>query len=133
MKWDAPSIRRLVRTALAEDAVHDDITTQTLIPAHVMAEAVIRVKGDGVVCGLPLAAACFRALDAKLIFVQSAPEGRYVRAGGVIARIRGRARAILSAERSALNAVQYLSGIATVTRRLVRRLDSRRTFIYETR
>ncbi|OGR93319.1 MAG: nicotinate-nucleotide diphosphorylase (carboxylating) [Elusimicrobia bacterium RIFCSPLOWO2_01_FULL_59_12] len=133
MHWNSPAIHSLIHLALEEDAANHDITTRTLIPAHLRIEAQIRAKGHGVVCGIHVAEACFKQLDSHCIFSQHLPEGRQVKPGTVLATIRGKARAILSAERTALNALQHLSGIATFTRTQVRRLHSKRTAIYDTR
>jgi nicotinate-nucleotide pyrophosphorylase (carboxylating) len=133
MNWTSSPIRHLIRQALQEDAARQDVTTQTLIPSDLKIEAVIRAKQTGVVCGLPLAEASFKALDSRLSFQKHIKEGQEVRSGQVLAVIRGKARAILSGERTALNAVQHLSGVATYTREQVRRLPPGRTGIYDTR
>ncbi len=133
MRWNSPAIRTLIRLALEEDAARRDITTSSLIPAGLKIEAEIKAKEGGVVCGLPLAEAFFKQLDSRIAFSPSVREGQQVNKGARLARIRGNARPILSAERSALNAFQHLSGIATYTRRQVQRLHSRRTAIYDTR
>jgi nicotinate-nucleotide pyrophosphorylase (carboxylating) len=133
MHWDTPAIRNLIHLALEEDAANHDITTLTLIPAGLKIEAQIRSKGNGVVCGLPMVEACFKRLDPHCAFSQQAHEGQQVKYATLLATIRGKARAILSAERSALNTLQHLSGIATFTRYQVRHLHSRHTAIYDTR
>jgi nicotinate-nucleotide pyrophosphorylase (carboxylating) len=79
----------------------------------------IAVREDGCIAGLPLAAAAFRALDPDIIFEPQVAEGGKAKAGAMIASVRGRTRAILSAERVALNLVQHLSGVATATRLFV--------------
>ncbi len=133
VNWGSPSIRMLVRMALEEDAARRDVTTRALIPAGLRIEAEVRAKQAGVVCGLPLAAAFFRALDPHCRFSASVHEGRIVKTGTRLAVLHGRGRAILSAERSALNALQHLSGIATYTYALVKRLKGSRTRLYDTR
>ena len=133
MHWKSPAIRSLIRLALEEDAASQDVTTQTLIPKKLIIEAQIRAKDRGVVCGLPFAEACFKLLDPKASFRFLIKEGQKVKSGQTLAVIRGKARAILSAERPALNAVQHLSGVATLTRMQVDQLRSRRTAIYDTR
>src|SRR6266513_2539101 len=115
MNWKSSVIQELVRSALKEDAAFRDITTHTLIPADLKLEAIISSKQSGVVCGLAFAEACFKALDPRSTFLTKVHDGHWVKSRRPLAIIRGKARAILSAERSALNAVQHLSGIATYT------------------
>lgn len=126
-------MRRLIETALAEDSATQDITTQTLIPKNLQIEAEIRSKDHGVACGLPFAEAIFKGLDKRLQFTAKVREGQSVKPGDTLAAMRGQARAILSGERSALNAVQHLSGIASYTRKQVQQVTSRRTAILDTR
>ncbi|HYX83038.1 MAG TPA: carboxylating nicotinate-nucleotide diphosphorylase [Gemmatimonadales bacterium] len=108
-----------VRGALREDRASEDVTTRLLGgAAEQSAMARLVAEDEFVVAGLPLAAAVFRELDPGAQLSESA-EGEWARPGDIIAAIRGRAGAILSAERVALNFVQRLSGIATATRRAV--------------
>jgi nicotinate-nucleotide pyrophosphorylase (carboxylating) len=109
-----------VRAALDEDLGRaGDITTMATIPAHMQASAVMAARKDGVVCGLPLAEAAFRIIDPALIFEPLVEEGAHVPAKTPVARIKGNARAILTAERVALNYACRLSGIATLTAEFV--------------
>ncbi len=106
-----------VRAALEEDlGLAGDITTNALIPADAVSEAIIALREDGCIAGLPLATAAFRALDPEMAIEVYVPEGATAGAGTAIARLSGKTRAILSAERVALNLIQHLSGIATATR-----------------
>ena len=105
-----------VRAALAEDlGLAGDITTNALIPADAVSEATLALREDGRIAGLPLAIAAFRALDPEMAFEAQVREGAQALAGTAIARLSGKTRAILSAERVALNLVQRLSGVATAT------------------
>ena len=133
MHWKSATIQTLVRLAIKEDSAHHDITTLTLIPAPLKLEAQIHAKGHGVVCGLAMAKACFKALDPHCVFVATAHDGQWVKPNALLVTIRDKARAILSAERSALNALQHLSGIATYTHSQVKQLNSRHTAIFDTR
>src|SRR5580765_7011504 len=133
VNWSSPTVRTLVNLAIQVDAARRDITTRYLIPANIRIEAQIRSKENGVACGLPLAALFFRALDRQCTFKTNVREGQKIKPGQLMATIRGKARAILSAERSALNAVQHLSGVASYTRTQVDRLKSKRVRIYDTR
>ncbi len=109
-----------MRAALAEDlGLAGDITTNALIPADAVSEATIVLREDGRIAGLPLAIAAFRALDPEMAFEAQVREGAMAGAGTAIARISGKTRAILSAERVALNLLQRLSGVATATHHFV--------------
>lgn len=132
---DPALISRLVRAALEEDGAWDDVTTRALVPPDQRGSGSFVVKGDGVVCGLPVAGAAFAALDPSLRFEACAEDGARVAPGDVVARVVGPLAPILSAERVALNFLQRLSGVATLTRRVidavagldVRILDTRKT------
>jgi nicotinate-nucleotide pyrophosphorylase (carboxylating) len=105
-----------VAAALEEDLGQaGDITTAAIIPAHDAAEAKIIARKPGVIAGLDLAAASFKTLDPDAQFVADVADGTLVAAGTRIARIQGKTRALLSAERVALNFLGRLSGIATLT------------------
>lgn len=123
-----------VSAALAEDlGLAGDITTNATVAADAMAEAVIATRQDGIVCGLPLAEAAFRALDADVSFVDNHQDGDRVSAGETIAVVTGNARAVLTAERVALNYMGRLSGIATLTRQYVDAIAGTRAKIADTR
>ncbi len=109
-----------VAATLAEDlGDHGDITAAAVIPADAHFTGVMDSRDAIVVAGLPLAEAFFRALDPVVTVETLAIEGQHVPAGTDLMRLSGNARALLTAERSALNTVQHLSGIATMTRRYV--------------
>ena len=131
--WNSPLIRHLIQTSLKEDAARHDITTLSLIPKNIQVEAAIISNQKGVVCGLPFASLLFKALSSNIAFHASVREGQLVRRGTRLALIRGHAQAILSGERTALNAVQHLSGIATLTHVLVKRLGRTQTKLLDTR
>lgn len=109
-------VERAVATALQEDLGEaGDITTDAIIPASASADAEIVARKPGVIAGLDLAAASFKTLDPDAQFVAEVADGTKVAAGARIARVQGRTRALLSAERVALNFLGHLSGIATLT------------------
>jgi nicotinate-nucleotide pyrophosphorylase (carboxylating) len=112
-------LRDLARRGLDEDLGDGDVTTDLLIPESTEASARLRARRAGVICGLGLARAVFLELDPALDVELAATDGDAVEAGATVLRVRGRARAILSAERVALNYVGRLSGIATLTRAYV--------------
>ena len=106
-----------VRATLAEDLGDaGDITSAAVIPADAVFEGVMDSRDAITVAGLPIAEAFFRALDPEVGIERLVEDGQGVPAGTDLLRLRGRARAMLTAERSALNTVQHLSGIATLTR-----------------
>jgi len=109
-------VHRAVAAALEEDLGQaGDITTDPIIPADAVAEAEIVARKPGVIAGQDLAAASFKALDPDVEFVADVADGGKVSGGTRIADIRGKARALLTAERTALNFLGHLSGIATLT------------------
>ncbi len=109
-----------VRAALEEDlGLAGDITTNALIPADAVSEATIVLREDGRIAGLPLAIAAFRALDPDMAVETHVHEGALAGAGTAIAQLSGKTRAILSAERVALNLLLHLSGVATATHHFV--------------
>jgi nicotinate-nucleotide pyrophosphorylase (carboxylating) len=131
---DPATYRDVVRRALAEDVGTADLTTAFTVDADARARGVILAKSPCVVAGLEVAAAVFQELDASSTMAVRRHDGDACEAGSVVAEIRGRARAMLTAERTALNLLQRLSGIATLTRRFVEAaagrivvLDTRKT------
>jgi nicotinate-nucleotide pyrophosphorylase (carboxylating) len=128
-------IRAVVSGALAEDIGQGDLTTLAVIPAGARAEALVVMREPGVVAGLPVLEAVFAALDSALTLESDVADGQSVAAGATLARVAGSARAILTGERVALNLLQRLCGIATLTARYVaavrglpvRILDTRKT------
>lgn len=130
----APLIASAITAALTEDlGLAGDITTNATIAADAIADAVIATRQDGVVCGLQLAEAAFRALDADVSFAIQHGDGARVSAGDTIATISGNARAVLTAERVALNYMGRMSGIATLTQKYVDAIEGTRAKIADTR
>lgn len=109
----------LVERALAEDVGDGDVTTEATVPAQARGVATIVQKAGGVISGLEVAEAVFRRLDPGCA-VERGPEGEWRERGALVLRVEGSARALLTAERTALNFLQRLSGIATVTASVVR-------------
>ncbi len=129
----SPLIDRLIDLALEEDLGTGDVTTQALIPPDLMGEAQIRAKQNLVVAGLPVAARVFRKVDANLVFESQAEEGQEVAPGAVLARLTGPVAGILTGERTALNFLQRLSGIATFTREMVGLIAGTQAALVDTR
>ena len=123
----------LVRHALAEDGAEADITTLCTVQAEQQSRANIIARQAGVIAGLAIAAATFRELDSRVFVELQVEDGAAVQAGQVVAHISGPSRAVLSAERVALNFLGHLSGIATLTAQCVRALEGTKARILDTR
>ena len=123
-----------VAATLAEDLGEGgDITSAAVIPADARFSGVMDSRDAIVVAGLPIAEAFFRALDSDAAIERLVEEGDSVAAGTDLMRVEGRARALLTAERSALNTVQHLSGIATMTRAYVEQMAGTGATLLDTR
>ena len=117
-------VEQAVRAALDEDlGLAGDITTDPIIPADAYGEAAIVVREPGVVAGLDLAEAAFKMLDPEVRFTRLLNDGDRAAAGDTIATVKGRTRALLTGERTALNYFCRLSGIATLTAAYVAKVD----------
>jgi nicotinate-nucleotide pyrophosphorylase (carboxylating) len=124
---------RLIDMALEEDKGPGDWTTRWVVPARTRATARIIAKADGVVAGLGVASAVFLRLDPRVEIDSALADGGRVRDGELVLTIRGPARAILTGERTALNFLQRLCGVATVTRRFVDAIAGTEAKILDTR
>lgn len=118
-KLDPGAYRDVVRRALAEDLGWGDATTSSVVAPDATAVGTLRWRGAGVVAGLDAAIEAFRQLDPMVTVQTLCEDGTFCQPGARIAEIDGLAAALLTAERTALNLLGYLSGIATLTRRLV--------------
>ena len=110
-----------------------DVTSESVIPPEAQFSGAMDSRDAIVVCGLPIAAAFFRALDPAMNIEILADEGAVVAPGTDLMRLSGNARAMLTAERAALNTVQHLSGIATMTREYVRAMGNAKAILLDTR
>jgi len=127
-------VEQAVRAAIAEDlGLAGDITTDPIVSADAQGEAAIVARKPGVVAGLDLAEAAFKTLDPGVQFVRVIDDGGRVEAGGTIAKIKGRTRALLMGERAALNFFGRLSGIATLTSAYVEAVKGTKAQIADTR
>jgi nicotinate-nucleotide pyrophosphorylase (carboxylating) len=117
---EAPEIDRAVRAALDEDRGAGDLTSNTAVPEKARARASLVAKAEGTLAGLPVFARAFELCDRRAKVELLLADGARCRKGDVVARVEGPARALLLAERTALNFVQRLSGTATLTARYVR-------------
>ncbi|HEX4363993.1 MAG TPA: carboxylating nicotinate-nucleotide diphosphorylase [Solirubrobacteraceae bacterium] len=133
MSIGSQPLYELVRRALAEDLGDGDVTSAATVPAAMRATATITQKAPGVVYGLDAAEATFRALDPDVVLERLGPEGVWREPPAPVLRLTGDARALLAAERTALNFLQRLSGVATLTARCVRAVEGTGTQILDTR
>lgn len=130
---DPGLVERLARAALEEDRAFDDITTLATVDPGLEGRATFLAKEAGVLAGMPVAAACFRLVDPRCSFDQHIAEGERFAGGAVLASVTGPVRALLQAERVALNFVQRLSGTATLTRAFVDAVAGTKAVILDTR
>jgi nicotinate-nucleotide pyrophosphorylase (carboxylating) len=131
---DALTVERVAAAALAEDVGAGDRTTEATVPAGARCRATLLLEEPGVVCGLPVATAVFQALDSDVRVEPKLDEGARVDAApAVLAEIAGPARAVLTGERTALNLLGRLCGIATLTSRYVDAVEGSGARILDTR
>ena len=126
-------VRTLIEMALAEDIGTGDITTTTTIPAGTMTHAVLVAKAEGILAGLPVVAEVLFAVDPTLIIHRLLADGALLSPGERLAQITGPARSLLTAERTALNFLQRMSGIASITARYVAAVAGTPARIVDTR
>ncbi len=126
------NVEAIVKLALDEDIGRGDMTTEATVPAGAQASAVIVQKEEGVLCGLPVVEAVFAALDLRVSVEALAEEGSYGDRREV-ARVTGPARSILTGERTALNFLQRLSGVATMSRRARQAVEGTGATVLDTR
>ena len=123
----------IIERALAEDLAYGDITTDTLIPDAFYASARLLVEEEGVLAGVAVAGKVFLRVDPSLEYQVLIPDGKKIKPGDVVATVAGRFASILKGERTALNFIQRLSGIATLTARYVRLVRGTGVYITDTR
>jgi len=133
MDWNSSYIEQLIAGALAEDVGPGDVTVAATIPAKARGQAHIVAKQDLICCGLPLAEKVFRALDLQMKTELRAADSQRVVKGADILHLDGKASAILTGERTALNFLGRMSGIATFTHLFVRQIAGTRAQIRDTR
>jgi len=133
VKLSAAEIRRAVQLALAEDIGSGDATTLATVPANAKAKAVLRAREPLIVAGIEFAESAFKQLSPKIKTEKKFSDGMQANAGDTLLTVSGPARAILTAERVALNFVQRLSGVATLTSQFVAAIKGTRAQILDTR
>jgi len=133
MSLDMEKVRTLVRVALKEDIGKGDITSKLTVPKPARALALIMAKEDAVIAGLPVAKLVYEIVDPALAFDGLLQDGSRVEYGDILVKIQGSARSILAGERVALNFLQHLSGVATLTAKYVEQVQGTSAKILDTR
>jgi len=128
-----PEISECIKCALAEDIGTGDVTTDTIVPARAFLRGRIVARQDGVVAGLEVANHVLLELNQRIRFASKVEDGSTVTRGAVLAELEGPARALLTGERTALNFLSRMSGIATLTRQFVDAVASTKAVILDTR
>jgi nicotinate-nucleotide pyrophosphorylase (carboxylating) len=127
------SLKELIEKALAEDLGAGDVTSEATIPADSTSEAVMLAKQHLVLAGIEVSREVFHSLDPTIQFTPFAKDGDIIRAGTELARLSGNTRALLAGERVALNLLQHMSGIATLTAKYVEKLKGLKAEVLDTR
>ncbi|MBN1521535.1 MAG: carboxylating nicotinate-nucleotide diphosphorylase [Candidatus Aureabacteria bacterium] len=130
---DLKKLDRILKLSLREDIERGDITTDSIVGPHEHVDFVISLKEDAVICGIPVVKHIFQLLDANLKIDFCAGEGDFLSSGSLILKARGKGRAVLTGERTALNFCQRLSGIATQARKYVEAVKGTGVLILDTR
>ena len=126
-------IDKIITLAIEEDVEKGDVTTNSLVPESTLAVAEMTAKADGVISGIYIARMVFERFDKNIRWLPSTTEGGRVKKGDSIVRIEGSYRALLTGERTALNILQRMSGIATATSNYVKELEGTATQLLDTR
>lgn len=126
-------VDNLIKTALLEDINYVDITTDYLIPEDQENEAKFLAKADGVLCGIEVALRVFTLIQPDFQYEVFIHDGEKVKKGDIIAKIKGKTRTILKGERTALNLLQHMSGISSMTNRIVKIVEGTNASIADTR
>ena len=126
-------IDKIITLAIEEDVEKGDVTTNSLVPESTLAVAEMTAKADGVISGIYIARMVFERFDKNIRWLPSTTEGGRVKKGDAIVRVEGSYRALLTGERTALNILQRMSGIATATSNYVKELEGSATQLLDTR
>ena len=131
LDWN--QVELIIENALNEDIGAGDVTTDLLFPKDIRTKAIIQAKEEGILAGLPIAKRIFRKLNNDIQWVENKRDGESVAKGDILVKIHGSEKAILSGERVALNFIQRLSGIATLTSNFVKAVEGLSVKITDTR
>jgi len=128
-----PAVHDLIDLALREDIGTGDVTSESTIPENVMAKAVILSKDEGIIAGLDIAGEVFRKIDPDIDYKKLVSDGDKITKWQELATVEGKARSLLTAERTVLNFLQRLSGVATITSKYVKAVSGYKARIVDTR
>jgi nicotinate-nucleotide pyrophosphorylase (carboxylating) len=128
-----PEIDRIIEAALKEDMPDGDITSESLIAFDSVSKAIFLAKEDGILAGVDVAARVFWKIDPHVIFEKKSEDGKAIKAGDILAHIEGSSISLLKSERTALNFLQRMSGIATLTQKFVIGIEDSNARILDTR
>ena len=126
-------IDKFIEYLIAEDAADRDITTALVVDKNIECHAVIEAKEKGVLCGIDFAEKVFKSIDSSVLITKIIKDGTKISRGDIILDLKGKASAILAGERIALNLIQHLSGISTLTAQFVNLVESTEAVITDTR
>ena len=124
---------RFIEYLIAEDAADRDITTKSVVDKNMECNAVIEAKEKGVLCGIDIAEKVFRHIDSSILITKISQDGSEISKGDIVLDLKGKASVILAGERIALNLIQHLSGISTLTAQFVNSVKSTKAVITDTR
>jgi nicotinate-nucleotide pyrophosphorylase (carboxylating) len=128
-----PDIETIIEAALKEDMPDGDITSESVIPPESISRAIVLAKEKGILAGIDVAASVFAKIDPHVVFKKQVEDGSVLSPGDTIASLKGNSISLLKGERTALNFLQRMSGIATLTRKFVQGLEGFQTRILDTR
>lgn len=126
-------LEKQLREFIIEDLGHGDLSTEYVTDDNSSTEAVIHMKASGIVCGLDIAEKVFSLIDSNVVFEKQVKEGQHVEKGQIIAKVKGSGKTILKGERLALNLLQRLSAISTMTNMYQQKISSYNCFVTDTR
>jgi nicotinate-nucleotide pyrophosphorylase (carboxylating) len=126
-------LEHIIKLALDEDIGDEDITTKAVIPADIKARGVFIIKADGIIAGLKVAEKVLKVIDDQIVYKIITEDGTFVKTGSISAEVEGSASSILKSERTALNFLQRMSGIATLTHRFISQIKHTKAKILDTR
>jgi len=131
LNWN--EVNLIIKNALEEDLGSGDLTTNLLFPDDSKSVAIVKAKQNGIIAGLPIAKRILKILDKKIVWIEKKRDGEEINTNDILAEVKGSNKAILAGERVALNFLQRLSGIATLTSKFVKAIEGLPAVITDTR
>jgi len=131
LNWN--EVNLIIKNALEEDLGSGDLTTNLLFPEDSKSVAIVKARQNGIIAGLPIAKRILKILDKKIVWIEKKRDGEEINTNDILAEVKGSNKAILAGERVALNFLQRLSGIATMTSKFVKAIEGLPAVITDTR